>query len=66
MIESTDWPQWRKAKQCGTNACVEVARVGDQYLIRDTKHPEDGPLRFTVTEWTAFIDGVRDGDFDFG
>jgi hypothetical protein len=23
-------------------------------------------LRFTVTEWVAFVGGVRDGDFDFG
>ena len=66
MMKSADSPQWRKAKRCGTNACVEVAKVGDQYLVRDAKHPEHAPLRFADAEWAAFVDGVRGGDFDFG
>lgn len=65
MIDSTQDLRWHKAKRCGSNACVEVAKVGDQYLVRDSKHPEMTPMRFSAEEWKIFTIGVRDGDFDF-
>jgi len=66
MSTSTDGPQWRRAKECGNGACVEVAKAEDHYLVRDSKHPDDPALHFTGGEWAAFVKGVRDGDFDFG
>lgn len=65
MINPTEQPRWRRARRCGSNACVEVAKVGEEYLIRDSKHPDSPPLRFTEAEWDAFRAGTRDGDFDF-
>lgn len=65
MIDSTEHPRWRKAKRCGTQTCVEVARVSDGWLVRDSKKPEVTPLAFTDGEWQSFVGGVRDGDFDF-
>ena len=65
MINPTEQPQWRRARRCGSNACVEVAKVGEEYLIRDSKNPEHPPMRFTEAEWHAFRNGTRDGDFDF-
>jgi Domain of unknown function (DUF397) len=44
--------------------CVEVARDGDTVHLRDSKHPEDGTLAFTVDEWAAFLAGVHAGEFD--
>jgi hypothetical protein len=44
---------------------VEIARDGDLVLVRDSKNPESPPLRFTGPEWTAFLAGARDGEFDF-
>lgn len=32
--------------------------------IRDSKNPDIGPLVFTRDEWTAFIGGVKLGEFD--
>ena len=58
-------PAWRKSTRCGTATCVEVARDGGDYLIRDSKNPDAGPLRFTEAEWQAFEAGVVAGEFRF-
>jgi len=55
--------EWRKSSFCGTSACVEVAESDGTFLIRDSK-TENGPvLAFTAEEWTAFLAGVRAGEF---
>jgi hypothetical protein len=55
---------WRRSRHCANGSCVEVAYLDTQIAMRDSKH-QDGPvLRFTPSEWTAFLDGVRTGDFD--
>jgi hypothetical protein len=56
---------WRRAGRCETGACVEVAHVGDDYVIRDSKNPQGPRLTFTMAEWAAFATGVRTGEFDF-
>jgi hypothetical protein len=56
---------WRKSSRCGTNTCVEVAKIGQEYLIRDSKNPLTIPLTFTEDEWTAFVMGVTAGEFHF-
>ncbi|MFI5494382.1 DUF397 domain-containing protein [Actinoplanes sp. NPDC051859] len=58
-------PQWRKSTYCSNATCVEVARVEDNYLIRDSKSPAIAPLTFTAEEWTAFVRGVNEGQFAF-
>jgi Domain of unknown function (DUF397) len=56
--------RWRRAKRCTGGTCVEVAKVGGRYLIRDSKAP-DVVLSFTEVEWRAFAEGVKTGDFSF-
>jgi hypothetical protein len=56
---------WRKSTRCGSSACVEVARDGAEYLVRDSKNPDSAPLRFTDAEWRAFVAGVNAGEFSF-
>jgi hypothetical protein len=65
MIESAKRLVWRKARRCATGTCVEVARDGDRYFVRDSKDPQAAPLEFTPAEWATFVAGVQDGDFDF-
>jgi hypothetical protein len=57
--------KWHKSTRCGSNACVEVAKVENEYLVRDSKNPEAAPLTFTADEWTAFVEGVSAGEFRF-
>ena len=46
-------------------SCVEVADVAEGgALVRDTKLGEDSPvLTFNADEWTAFVAGVKAGEF---
>jgi hypothetical protein len=56
---------WRKAQRSQNNgACVEVARVGDLIGVRHSKDPSGPVLTFTVSEFQAFLDGTRNGEFD--
>lgn len=59
---------WRKSSYSNAHGgnCVEVADLPDGgRLVRDTKDEGRGPnLRFTASEWQAFVLGVRDGEFD--
>jgi predicted secreted Zn-dependent protease len=64
-VNEMEPPKWRKSSRCSNGTCVEVARVNDQYLIRDSKQPEAAPLTFTADEWTAFVAGVNAGEFRF-
>ncbi len=65
MIKPTGDLEWRRAQDCASSACVEVARVADRYLIRDSKNPELGPLSFSEDEWNTFVSGVKAGAFRF-
>lgn len=58
--------QWRKSTKCGPGPdCVEVALRPDGTVgVRDSKDPGGPVLDFTGSEWTAFLAGVRDGQFD--
>lgn len=58
---------WRKSTRSGGNGgnCVEVAtNLPGIVAVRDTKDRDGGTLVFTETEWTAFVGGVKDGEFD--
>ncbi|ANY05213.1 DUF397 domain-containing protein [Pseudonocardia sp. HH130630-07] len=58
--------QFRKSSFSSTDqGCVEVADdpTGGRWL-RDTKDRSLAPHYFTEQEWTAFLAGVRNGEFD--
>jgi uncharacterized protein DUF397 len=55
---------WRKSTRSGNNGCVEVAFAEDHVGVRDSKDRQGPILTFTPTEWTAFIGGVRAGEFE--
>ncbi|HEY0531244.1 MAG TPA: DUF397 domain-containing protein [Actinoplanes sp.] len=55
---------WRRASACGiTGGCVEIAQRWEM-VVRDSKNPEGPVLRYTQAEWAAFVDGVKNGEFD--
>jgi hypothetical protein len=59
----SDLAGWCKSSFCGNSACVEVAKVGDEFLVRDSKYPDGLVLTFTRDEWAAFVAGVKAGEF---
>jgi hypothetical protein len=65
-FENPHDPGWIKSgvsNGSGGNNCVEVKYVEDGVEVRNSKNPRK-VLPFTAAEFTAFVDGVRDGDFD--
>jgi hypothetical protein len=57
--------QFRKSSFSAVNGCVEVRRLPDgRIALRDSKDVLLPPHHFTEVEWTAFLAGVRAGEFD--
>lgn len=56
--------RWHKSLASGAGNCVEVKLDGAAVGVRDSKDPGGAVLRFTAPEWTAFLAGVRNGEFD--
>jgi hypothetical protein len=44
--------------------CVEVAFFGESVLMRHSQEHSERVLTFSLAEWTAFVTGVRLGEFD--
>jgi Domain of unknown function (DUF397) len=55
---------WIKAHSSGGGACVEMASIVGGVAIRDSKDPEGPILLYTPTEFSAFLEGARHGEFD--
>jgi Domain of unknown function (DUF397) len=57
---------WFKSSYSGPdgNECIEIAHLPIRILVRDSKTPAGPVLAFGRTAFAAFLDGVRDGEFD--
>jgi len=56
---------WIKAQASTHNgACVELATAGGKIAMRDSKDPGGPILVYTPAEFSAFLDGARNGEFD--
>lgn len=65
-LEEVDGAQWFKSSKSNNGTgCVEVALNLPGVYVRDTKNCGEGPiLHFTEEEWSAFVGGAKDGEFD--
>lgn len=52
---------WLKSSFCSNSTCVEVLIETHLVSVRDGAH---GYLEFQPAEWSAFIRGVRNNEFD--
>lgn len=56
---------WFKSSYSNAQAnCVEIARVSGRVATRDSKDPDGPALLFTAGEWTSFLTGLTNGEFD--
>lgn len=55
---------WRKATQSGAGGCVIAAPYQGGVALSDSKTPDAAVLVYTPVEWDAFLDGVKQGEFD--
>lgn len=55
---TTENPAWARSTFCSGGQCVEVAQVGDQIWLRDSKNPDTEPIRFDHDQWAAFLNGL--------
>jgi len=44
--------------------CVEIKRTSKSILVRDSKNIDGETLEFTSSEWKAFLNGVKNKEFD--
>ena len=60
----TEQPAWHKSSFCASGECVEVAAHSGMIVLRDSKEPSGGMLRYTTEEWQSFVKGIKAGEFD--
>ena len=54
----------KAARSNQEGSCVEQRRSGDIIEVRDTKDRSGTILRFTESEFAAWLDGAKRGEFD--
>lgn len=61
-----DHATWRKSSRSDNNGgqCVEVALSETTVGVRDSKDRGGAVLAYTADDWTAFLAGVKAGEFD--
>jgi Domain of unknown function (DUF397) len=55
---------WRVARKCNGGECVRVAASGDEIIIGSSKHLDGPVISYSREEFAAFVEGIRQGDFD--
>jgi len=57
---------WRKSRHSNPSGnCVEIAELPDGAIaIRNSRFPDGPALIWARTDFTEFLAGARDGDFD--
>lgn len=58
--------RWRKSTASNPSGnCVELAELdGGEIAVRNSRHPAGPTLIYTRAEISAFIRGIRRGEFD--
>ncbi|HEY0641711.1 MAG TPA: DUF397 domain-containing protein [Pseudonocardiaceae bacterium] len=57
--------RWTRSSLSLNGDCVEWSASADgSVLVRDSKDPDGPVLRFTRSEWAAFVGGAKLGEAD--
>jgi hypothetical protein len=63
--QSAGEPIWHTGRRCDGGQCVEIGTLGESILIRSSEDPGGRHVEFSRDEWQMFVDGIKDGDFDY-
>lgn len=65
MTHDLSAASWVRSRACSSDGCVEVAHLADgDVAIRDSKNADRPAHVFDRSEWSAFVTGVKNGEFD--
>jgi hypothetical protein len=65
MTQDLSGTHWIRSRACSSDGCVEVAHLADGGVaVRDSKDVRKAAHVFDREEWSAFIAGVKNGEFD--
>jgi Domain of unknown function (DUF397) len=64
VSDRTEPSQWRKSSYSAQGDCVEWAIETSCVRVRNSFEPASGELRFTYSEWRAFVNGIKSGEGD--
>jgi hypothetical protein len=65
MTHDLSAARWIRSRACSSDGCVEVAHLADGSIaLRDSKDVRKPAHVFDREEWSAFITGVKSGEFD--
>ncbi|MGD0685517.1 MAG: DUF397 domain-containing protein [Streptosporangiaceae bacterium] len=57
--------RWIRSQFCSAEGCVEVAHLPSGHIaLRDSKDVGKAAHIFDRQEWSAFVSGVKNGEFD--
>ncbi len=63
MMDATEI-EWRRSSLCTSASCVAVAITDKLVAMRDTKEDLGSILKFDRVEWSEFLAGAVQGEFD--
>jgi hypothetical protein len=65
-LRSGNWHglDWRIASKSGGGNCVEIAKFDDSVAFRHSRRPDAEVIVYSLSEFDAFIDGAKRGEFD--
>jgi hypothetical protein len=65
MTHDLSEAHWVRSRACSSDGCVEVAHLADgSVAIRDSKDLRKAAHVFGRDEWSAFMAGAKNGEFD--
>lgn len=60
---SANESDFRSSSFSASDDCVEVAFSGHRVRVRNSRDPRRPALNFSLRQWSAFVSGIRNGDF---
>jgi hypothetical protein len=65
MTQDLSTARWTRSRLCSSDGCVEVAHLADgSVAVRDSKNVRKAAHVFDREEWSVFVTGVKNGEFD--